>query len=280
MRWEDVSARADVDIKLAAITHGADLTYPSTAVAAGLNSLGLKFQFELLDIGRQEFDSCVNYLRELDFRGAVVLNPFKVDAARIAERFWIHRFAMGTANSLLFDKGVFAQNTEVPAITACVENVARGTALVLGTGHAARSVVAGLLEAGFTIKLWNRNVNKTKVLKSLLERYGTIELLTNPDPSGCKLVVNATPIGTKMGEQPPLKWNHVLPNTVFLDLVYRHIPTEFLRAASLKGLRTIDGRELLVEQSAQILEWWTKRQPDRDEMRFAVGIKRKPTNVA
>ncbi len=279
MVWQEVSAQDGVDIRIAAVAGQSDLSYLDTATRSCLEAIGLTYQFELLEIHRPDFEPCIARLRELGFRGVFVGYPFKVDAARIAERFWVHRFALGVANSLMFDKGIFAQNTEVPAIAACVKHVQKGNALVMGTGHAARSVIAALLQEGFTVRLWNRNINKTKVMKSLLERHGDIELITSPDPSGCKLVVNATPLGSKLGETPPLVWARTLPQTVCFDLVYRRVPTDFLRTASSRGLKTIDGRELLVEQSAQVLEWWTGKQADRDAMRIAVGVKKVPTNV-
>jgi shikimate dehydrogenase len=279
MHWQEVRAKEGVDIRVAAVASGADLSYLQIVTACGLSGLGMTHQIELLDIERTDFDKCIAHLRNIGFRGAFVANPFKVDAARVAERFWIHRFALGVANSLFFENGIFAQNTEVPAIAACIKDVAKGPALVMGTGHAARSVIAGLLTAGFDIRLWNRNVNKTRILKSLLERHGNIELMTSPDPSGCKLIVNATPLGSKLGEQPPVIWARVLPKTVCFDLVFRRVPTDFLRTASLRGLKTIDGRELLVEQCAEVLQWWTGKEPSRDAMRAAVGVKRLPTNI-
>lgn len=260
-------------MRLAVVGNGVDLSYHEAAANAALAGLGLKFQFLALDVPKGEFDECVRHLIESGFRGAYVAHPYKVDAARIATRFWVAKYPLGVANALLFEKGIFAQNTEYPAVTRLVRDVPPTTALVMGTGHAARSVLAGLLEAGFKTRIWNRNANKTKVLHSLLSRFGDIEVMPNPDPSGCKLVVNATPLGAKLGECPPLMWNRVLPKTVLLDLVFRRVPTDFIRTGINLGLRAIDGRELLVEQAAIALEWWTNKQVPREPMRLAVGLK-------
>jgi shikimate dehydrogenase len=273
MHWSEVVPDQNAGIRIAAVSQGVDMTYVQAVTLAAFASSGARAQFLSFDLPRTEFDACIQHLKDSGFRGVLVSNPFKVDAARLAERFWVSKFALGVANSLLLDKGIFAQNSEVPAITSCVSAVERGTALVMGTGHAARSVITGLLDANFQIKLWNRNVNKTKILKSLLERYGDITLATSPDPSGCKLVVNATPLGTKLGECPPVLWERMLPRTVCFDLVFRRVPTDFLRNAASRGLKTIDGRELLVEQSGLCLEWFLGTRINREPMRLAAGLK-------
>lgn len=253
---------------------GVDLSLQPSVLNAALRKMEVPAEISTFTVEKDEFEPCVSHLQSIGFRGVSVAAPYKVDAARIAERFWIARFALGVANTLLFESGsIFAQNTEVPAIMQCVKDLEPSTALVMGTGHAARSVVAALLQAGWKTRVWNRNANKTKVLITLLQRHGTIELAPAADPTGCKLVVNATPLGAKLGEIPPVIWTRVLPKTVFLDLVFRKVPTDLLRTASVRGLKTIDGRELFVEQCALALDWWAGKEAPRDVMKEAAGVK-------
>ncbi|HEY3780053.1 MAG TPA: hypothetical protein VGL56_03140 [Fimbriimonadaceae bacterium] len=273
MHWSEFAPDENAGVRIASVSQGVDMSYIHAATMGAFLSSGARAQFHVFDIPKTEFEPCIQHLKEIGFRGVLVANPYKVDAARLAERFWVSKFSLGTANALLLDKGIFAQNSEVQAISTSVADVERGMALVMGTGHAARSVIAGLLDANFQIRLWNRNVNKTKILKSLLERYGDITLSTSPDPSGCKLVVNATPLGAKLGECAPVMWDRMLPRTVCFDLVFRRVPTDFLRNAASRGLKTIDGRELLVEQCALCLEWFLGQRLDREPMRLAVGLK-------
>ena len=271
--WQQLGSTDSRSLRIAAIGHEVDLTNQSLMMSAALGAMGIDNQIFLLDVPKHEFEECVRHLQTIGFKGVTVSNPHKVDAARIAERFWIARFSLGVANALMFENGIFAQNTEVPGIIQCVKELEPTTALVMGTGHAARSVVAGLLQAGWKVKMWNRNANKTKVLYTLLSRHGDLCQAPAPDPSGCRLIVNATPLGLKPGEQPPLMWARVLPKTVCLDLVFRRVPTEFLRTGAMRGLKGIDGRELMVEQCALAMEWWTGQPVPRGPMKEAVGLK-------
>lgn len=263
----------DGALRYAVIGFSASTSSVVPVLNAAFKALGAPARVEPLEMPEDEFEECVGHLVKIGFHGASIQNPYKVHAARIAERFWVVRHSLGVANALKFEGGVFAQNTEVPGVAQCLAKIPPGTALVLGAGQAARSVALALLDGGWRVRAWNRNAMKTRLLRTLMARYGEIELVTMPDPSGCTLVVNATPIGTKIGEQPPLKWEFVKRGTTFCDLVHRHLPTEFLRNASNRGLATIDGRELVVEQAAEAVEWWLGGTAPRAEMRNAIGLR-------
>ncbi len=256
------------------IEHGGDHAVLLQAQVAALQSLGLRAPFHHFDVPVEEFEACIQRLSEIGIAGLAVANPHKVNAARLGTKFFVARQSMGVANALQFNKsGIYANNTETDAFGATVRDIEPDKVLVLGSGQAARSVVSSLLGLGWKVKIWNRNVNKSRLFQTTFSRYGAVELSHQPDPSGCKMIVNATPVGTKAGEKPPLIIQYVRPKTIFYDLVYRRVATEFLRDAALRGCPTIDGRELLVEQTAQCFEWWTEKSPDREAMRQAVGLR-------
>ena len=103
-------------------------------------------------------------------------------------------------------------------------------------------------------------------------RWGEVHVEPNADPAGCHLIVNATPMGKKAGEQPPVVWEHSARGTVALDLVYRRVATEFIREARRRGFKGIDGRELLAEQTAECMEWLIGREVPRQPLQRALGL--------
>lgn len=240
---------------------------------AALKEMGIPAQVIALQPTSDEFGQCIDHLTEQGFTGVSVGNPFKPLGAKLASKFFLVKHSMGLANALTLGPSVYAQNTEVSGFMKLISDLEPGTALVLGAGQGARSVITALFESGWQVRLWNRNALRARPLLTLFQRYGKIELLPQPDPSGCSLVVNATPLGAKAGEQPPLQWTRCKPHTVASDLVYRNVATEFLRQASLRGFKAIDGRELLTEQAALALEWWSGKPVPREPMRAAVGLK-------
>ncbi|MFI5385444.1 MAG: shikimate dehydrogenase family protein [Fimbriimonadales bacterium] len=220
----------------------------------------------------EEFHDCIGRMTELGIRGVSVYNPFKSEAAKLAKQFFVVKHAMGVANALKLGPEIYAQNTEATAFTNFVKDLKPGLALVMGSGRAARSAVISLFDCGWRVRVWNRNLIRSRPFAVAFETYGKVELASSADPAGCSLVVNATPVGTKAGEQPPVKWMSAGPRTTAIDFVYRGVATEFLRSASQRGFKTVDGRQLLVEQAALALEWWLGEAVSREPMFEAIGF--------
>ncbi len=262
--------------RIAVIGDAAENELDLAVSTAGCLAVQLHVEFVGLQCSTEEFRPCIESLGMAGFLGAAINNPHKADAAKLALEYFRMRGSLGVANALKLGPPIVAQNTEVPAFDAQIADIPSGTALVMGSGRAARSALQSLCERGWKVRLWNRNVIRSKPLIAFFEYYGRVEPVSRPDPTGCSLIVNATPVGAKAGEQPPVLWEFAKPRTRCLDFVYRRVQTEFLRKASSLGFGIVDGRELLVERSALALEWWLGTEIPRDPMRLAVGLKRLP----
>ena len=107
---------------------------------------------------------------------------------------------------------------------------------------------------------------------TLFERFGKVETIPVADPNGCSMIVNATVLGKRAGESPPVAWNRARPKSIAVDFVYRNVQTEFLRSAARLGFRTIDGRELVVAQATFAMQWWLGQQPLQSAMLEAAGL--------
>ncbi len=272
MHWSEVKPSDDGVMRFAVIGDPPDSELLARVFAAGFNACDVKAQVLLLDCERERFPDCVAHLNEVGFKGISVGNPHKPVAAKLATQFFIVKHALGVANALTLGENIFAQNTEVPGFRRLIGHLPPATALVMGSGRAARSAVMGLFESGCQVKLWNRNLLRSKPLVSLFLRYGKIETAPTADPSGCTLIVNATTVGRKAGEEPPIVWRYAKPRTTLVDFVYRSVATEFLRSGARMGFNTIDGKELLVEQAAFAIEWWLQKPCAREPMLAAINF--------
>ena len=272
MHWREVGPATDGRMRFAVVGEPPDSELLATVFVAGFKGLDVDAEVLLLECEREQFPDCVSHLNELKFKGISVGNPHKPVAAKLATQFFIVKHALGVANALTLGENIFAQNTEVPGFRRLIGNVPPSTALVMGSGRAARSAVMGLFESGWQVKLWNRNLLRSRPLVSLFLRYGKIETAPTADPTGCSLIVNATTVGRKAGEQPPIIWKHARPKTTLVDFVYRSVATEFLRSGARMGFNTIDGKELLVEQAAYAIEWWLQKPCPREPMLAAINF--------
>ncbi len=150
-------------------------------------------------------------------------------------------------------------------------------ARVLGTGGAARAIVAGLLEHGITVVLAGRNPDKARAMLDELDPGGQHHVaplahFAEPtdfafdDREGCfDLVVNASPLG--MQGQPPLDFDfsHVPPGSIVYDIVTAPLETPLLKEARARGFRTIDGLSMLIGQAAVAFEKFFGVAPPRDD---------------
>jgi shikimate dehydrogenase len=149
-------------------------------------------------------------------------------------------------------------------------------ARVLGTGGAARAIVAALADQGCTIVLAGRNPDKAREMLDELAPAGehhAIDLahfaeLTDfafDDREDClDLIVNASPLG--MVGQPPLPFDfsHAPPGSVVYDIVTHPLDTGLLQRARAAGFVTVDGLSMLIGQAAEAFERFYGSSPPRE----------------
>jgi len=239
---------------------------------AALAALAMHGEYLAIHVPEGEFDDAVAHLIACGFRGVNVTLPHKAAAADIGTPDDEVVGEIHVANCLSFGDEVRARNTDVPGFLAPLDGVPVGEALILGAGGAAAASAYALLHSGWSVALWSRTAERARGLADLLRQFGDTEAREAPSPEGCSLVVNATPIGLSPGEMPPLDWQALVAGAIVYDLSYRDVPTDLLVEASRWGNRTIDGREMLVEQGALSLEWWLSARAPREAMRAAVGL--------
>ena len=68
----------------------------------------------------------------------------------------------------------------------------------------------------------------------------------------------------------PIQVDRLPTDLVVVDMVYNPPTTRLIRDSRKRGLMTVDGLTLHVEQAAVAFEIWTGRKPDREAMREAV----------
>jgi len=125
-----------------------------------------------------------------------------------------------------------------------------GRAVVLGAGGSARAVVDAL-RPDVTI------VNRTRGKAELLAREMGVSTGGADAVERADLVVNCTSVGMD-GESVPVDPEAIRGSV--MDLAYSPSgDTALIRAARARGLRAIDGIEVLVQQAIASLEIWLRR---------------------
>jgi shikimate dehydrogenase len=247
---------------------------------AALTALGLagEWVYEAIDVPPEEFERCVQAMPGEGFVGANVTIPHKEMAFELADKPSDAAVAIGAANTLSFSGGeITAENTDAPGLVAALRAHSVGPAgvraLVLGAGGAARAAIYGLARGGAVVYVWNRSPARAAATYDELRGY--VELggapVESPRQEDYGIIVNTTSVGLH-GEDPaehlpldPAK----LGGHVVVDLVYGDRPTKLIEAARAAGARTVDGIEVLVQQGARSLEFWTGKPAPLEAMRAA-----------
>lgn len=172
-------------------------------------------------------------------------------------------------------------NTDAPGFLEPLETVIEAQHLfrmarIIGTGGAARAIIAALADQGFTLVLAGRDPDKARKLLDELapdgEHYAVdLAHFAKPtdfvfdDREGClDLVINASPLG--MSGNPPLlfDWSHAPPGSIAYDIVTNPVETPFLAAARAAGHPAIDGLAMLIGQAAIAFEKFFGAAPPRE----------------
>jgi shikimate dehydrogenase len=231
---------------------------------AAFAALGLDWRYVKLPVPAPLFEETVRGLPASGYRGANVTIPHKLAALALADRASDVARAIGAANTLTFDDGIGAENTDAGGFLAALGESPRGMrALVLGAGGAARAVVWALVDAGAAdVAIWNRTPERAV---ELADAFGA-RAVGAPEPAD--LVVNTTAVGLHGDDGLPLQT--LAQPRLACDLVYRDGgETPFAAWAARADARVVDGLEVLVRQGALSFRLWTGLEPPLDVMRAA-----------
>ncbi|MCZ7650594.1 MAG: type I 3-dehydroquinate dehydratase [Thermoanaerobaculia bacterium] len=188
----------------------------------------------------------------LPWRGLSVTTPHKDAALAVAGVASPLATLAGSANTLLFAEGALAGRHDGRVRRRRVARRARPRAAgPLGGGGggrgAGRAVAAGLAHAGARVVVANRSGERGRAAAA--ELGCDFVPLAEVDPAAFDVIVNATPLGRLDGDELPVPLAAARTGTVAVDLVYLEGPTRWLEEASRRGLRTVDGREVLLQQA-------------------------------
>ncbi|WEK45487.1 MAG: shikimate dehydrogenase [Candidatus Andeanibacterium colombiense] len=218
-----------------------------------------------------------------DWRGCNVTMPHKQAVIPLLDRLDPLAAKIGAVNTIVRgpDGSVTGYNTDAGGFLEPLrpllarEHLFR-MARVLGTGGAARAIIAALAGEHVMIVLAGRDPEKARALLDELDPDGEHHVaplahFAEPtdfafdDRAGCfDLVVNASPLG--MAGQPPLEFDfsHVPPGSVIYDIVTHPLDTPLLQAARAAGFPTVDGLAMLIGQAGEAFEKFFGVAPPRE----------------
>jgi shikimate dehydrogenase len=211
--------------------------------------------------------AAVRTVRNVD--GMVITVPHKLAALRHCDEVSKRARLLGAANVLRRTAAGRWQGdmTDGAATVAALERagatLAGRRALVLGAGGAGSAVALALLEGGIAA-LTLADVAHTRsagVVARLAGptatgRAGGAALAAGaPDPDGCDIVVNATPVGMAVNDPLPLDAARLKSSAVVADLVTRPEMTKLLLAARKRGCTVVTGADMFAHGAGMMADF-------------------------
>jgi shikimate dehydrogenase len=229
-----------------------------------LKEYGIDGDYTRKDVPPDQIELFLKNLRAHGYVGANITVPHKAAAYRALDHAEPVATTLNVANTIwLEDDGLHGTNTDVHGFVANLDDVLPDwhlemeQAIVLGAGGGARAVVYGLLDRGISrVVVVNRTLPRAQAF--------TVEFGDRVTAAGfnelsawlqdADLLVNTTSLG--MTGQPPLEvdLSPLSPSAAVCDIVYVPLETPLLATARARGLRTVDGLGMLLNQAVPAFE--------------------------
>jgi shikimate dehydrogenase len=230
---------------------------------------GQDIRYEKIEAPLDGFADTIAQLRGDGYKGCNVTVPFKFEAFRLCNQLTGRARAAQAVNTLLFEGGeILGDNTDGAGLIADIEQnlgykLLFKKVLLMGAGGAAYGVIWQLFNAGASIVIANRTLEKAQQLASEFTSYGTVFASGYEALAGKQfdVVINATS-SSLSDKLPPLPSGIFAPNALAYDMMYGK-QTPFLKFAQEQGVAHLaDGLGMLVEQAAEAFSKWRGVRPE------------------
>ncbi|NLG32143.1 MAG: shikimate dehydrogenase [Syntrophomonadaceae bacterium] len=249
-----------------------------TFARLGMNCLYLPFE-----VARNSLKKSAEALKNLNFCGFNVTIPFKEEIIFSLDSLSEEASACGAVNVVKNDHGkLVGYNTDGQGFIAALDEqgvkITKGQALIIGAGGAARSVAYALAARGLAnmdiLDIdYNKSLDLAKFIKDSTGCYATAWPMQMDNYLKTsrykKLIINCSPVGMYPDNHlsPVKELGELLPDTVLCDLIYNPLQTRFLSMGAAKGLKTINGLPMFVNQGALTLQILLQIDPPGEYMK-------------
>ena len=119
--------------------------------------------------------------------------------------------------------------------------------LLVGAGGTGRAIAIALIKTGVReLIIYDKNEDRVKELIELVEDLDHCRVIFGPpDPTGCDMVFNATPMGMEKGDPLPVDEELLAPSMFVGDVISGRGETPLLSAAKVAGCKTANGNQMV-----------------------------------
>jgi shikimate dehydrogenase len=253
------------------VLHSAGHTRSPLMHNAAYGAMGIDAAYLAFDVAPDALGAAIAGIRALGLAQVAVSIPHKQAVMAYLDEIDDRAQTIGAVNTVtLRDGRLLGSNTDWIGSNRALETeteLAGKRAVVLGAGGAARAVVYGLIEAGATVHVLNRTVERAESLAKDLSAQGA-GVLDDLAKLPHDILINTTSVGSRSRETP-VSAEQLRADSVVMDIVYDPEETRLLEDARKCGAVPIAGKWMLVYQAAEQLRIWTGRDAPIDVLEKA-----------
>ena len=227
------------------------------------------------EIKESEIEVTLNDVRDGKIDGLNVTLPFKQKVIPYLDILINDAKSTNSVNTIFMSKEgkLTGDNTDVYGMQAAylkdiTLNSNRSTkAIVIGAGGVAPSIIFALKKTDIKkVFIANRTREKAIFMK---KKFPFIDILSLNDVpqriSEFDIIINATSLGLKNGEQFNVNLDGLTDKSIFIDTIYNPLETKIIKHLKGKNIKTFNGLDMLIYQGQKSFYIWNKINPEIDD---------------
>lgn len=231
-------------------------------------SIGIEAAYKLCEVPSTQLKQAVDGIRALSIKGANVTIPYKETLIPYLDEIDSFAEKLGAVNTIEnVDGKLIGHNTDYSGFGLILSrrgwDVKGKTAVVLGSGGAAKTVSAYLVDHG---------IKKIHIVTRTPERFENTINMKYTNYEGVQslkgdFLINTTPVGMfPEVSNSPLSETTIQQFDYLIDLIYNPSETTFLKLGQKSNKQTANGMDMLVGQAVRSVEIWEKCTVDEQMM--------------
>jgi len=215
-------------------------------------------------VNKSDIEEIISQVRKNKISGINVTTPFKkIVIPFLDELSPLAKEAQSVNTIYKKDNKVIGHNTDTSGFQLAFKIIKYNTknkkVFILGAGGVVSSIIIALKKMNVSkIILSNRTKEKAEDLKKTIPGIELVEwgVFTDFD-----IIINATSLGLKDGDEIKIDYEKIGPNKLFYDVIYNPSQTKFLLNAKKFGNKIENGKMMFIYQAHQSFAIWHKVLP-------------------
>jgi shikimate dehydrogenase len=249
----------------------------------------LEYVHSKFDVKEKDLEMVIKSLGAFGFSGVNITLPYKSDVMRYMDAISPEATAIGAVNTIkVNNEKLEGYNTDAYGAIKAIEKAmhrklnSNDSAIVFGTGGAARAIVWGLLENNINVLVVYRESEskRTQTMKRDFSneiKFISYNELTSDNISKCSLLCNATSVGMyPNNDEMPIDINNFkdvdLSGVIMFDAIFNPVTTRLQKWSKERGATLAYGIDMMIYQGVIAFEYWTGKKVSEETIQKAVNI--------